>query len=101
MRTISSLPLDPIAFEKLKRIAPNLLAGARTGKENEWRTMPLPQELAFKLTNRCDLRCTHCYQWNETGYHHGLAKEKHGDLELSIVAKALEATKTVQSNVYL
>jgi len=63
--------------------------------------MPLPQEVAFKLTNRCDLRCIHCYQWNETGYHHRLTKERHGDLELSIVARVLEATRAVKSNVYL
>jgi radical SAM protein with 4Fe4S-binding SPASM domain len=86
-------PIDRVTFEKMRRIAPHLLGAERA--------TPLPQELAFKLTNRCDLRCTHCYQWNETGYHHRLTKEGHGDLELSIVAKVLEATSAVKSNVYL
>ncbi len=92
-RKNSGPTIDPVTFEKMRRIVPHLQAGGRA--------MPLPQEVAFKLTNRCDLRCIHCYQWNETGYHHRLTKERHGDLELSIVARVLEATRAVKSNVYL
>jgi hypothetical protein len=92
-------PIDRAAFEKLRRIAPNLLA-AQCGKDGDWRAQPLPEELSFKLTNRCDLRCTHCYQWNESGYHHQLPEsEKRGDLALGVIARTLEATKTLKSNV--
>src|SRR5438128_3989890 len=93
---------DQITFEKMRRIAPNLLAARRFAEDGDWRARPLPEEVSFKLTNRCDLRCTHCYQWNETGYHHQLVPaEKHGDLALSIVAKVLDATRALKSNVYL
>jgi radical SAM protein with 4Fe4S-binding SPASM domain len=98
----SGPPIDRAAFEKMRRIAPNLLAGRQAAEERDWRARPLPEELAFKLTNRCDLRCNHCYQWNGAGYHHQLTSaEKHGDISLSVVAKALEATKDLKSNVYL
>ena len=60
-------PIDPTAFAKLRRIAPTQLAARRDAAD--WRARPLPEEIAFKLTNRCDLRCTHCYQWNDDGYH--------------------------------
>jgi radical SAM protein with 4Fe4S-binding SPASM domain len=91
--------LDRITFEKMRRIAPNLLAAQRS---LDGRVRPLPEEVAFKLTNRCDLRCIHCYQWNEDGYHHHLSTaEVQGDLDLSIVAKVLEATRAIRSNVYL
>jgi radical SAM protein with 4Fe4S-binding SPASM domain len=94
-------PVDHAAFEKMRRIAPNLLAAQRA-QGSGWRAQPLPEELSFKLTNRCDLRCTHCYQWNDGGYHHRLAQlEKHADLDLSIVANALEATRSIKANVYL
>ncbi|SMH41868.1 radical SAM protein [Azospirillum agricola] len=93
--------LDAKAFEKVRRIAPNLLAARRAerdGVDTEWHARPLPEEVAFKLTNRCDLRCEHCYQWNGKGYHHGLGG---GDLDLAVVEKVLAATRELKSNVYL
>lgn len=94
--------LDQIAFERMRRIVPILAARRRSDEEGGCQARQVPEEVAFKLTNRCDLRCTHCYQWNEDGYHHQLAPaERHGDLKLSIVAKVLEATRALRSNVYL
>ena len=58
--------LDEVAFEKLRRIAPHYLDARQA---TDWRARPLPEEIAFKLTNRCDLRCAHCYQWGEQGHH--------------------------------
>lgn len=88
--------LDRAAFEKVRRIAPNLLAARRDG--DDWHARTLPEEVAFKLTNRCDLRCAHCYQWNEKGYHHGLGGD---DLDLAVIEKVLAATRALKSNVYL
>lgn len=88
--------LDRAAFEKLRRIAPNMLAARRAGED--WHARPLPEEVSFKLTNRCDLRCAHCYQWNEQGYHHGLGG---GDLDLAVIEKVLTATRELKSIVYL
>jgi hypothetical protein len=61
MEMKSGHPIDPIAFEKMRRIVPDLLAGQRSN-HGDWQAMSLPGEVAFKLTSRCDLRCTHCYQ---------------------------------------
>ncbi len=90
--------LDRAAFEKLRRIAPNLLDLRRSDDAESWAARPLPDEVAFKLTNRCDLRCEHCYQWNAKGYHHGAAS---GDLPLAVIEKVLVATRAPKSNVYL
>ena len=96
---ISTRPkFDRPAFEKLRRIAPNWLASRRPDESDGWQPRPLPEEVAFKLTNRCDLRCDHCYQWNKKGYHHGLSG---GDLDLTVVEKVLVATRSLRSNVYL
>jgi radical SAM protein with 4Fe4S-binding SPASM domain len=95
-----SSPIDPKAFEKLRRIAPGQLAARRD--PNEWRARPLPEEVAFKLTNRCDLRCSHCYQWNEAGYHRSLPlAERSEDLPLSVIGRTLDATREIRSNVFL
>jgi radical SAM protein with 4Fe4S-binding SPASM domain len=94
--------LDSAAFEKLRRIAPNFLAGQHAARSGEWQARPVPEEVAFKLTNRCDLRCSHCYQWNEQGYHRQLAPDaRGGDLELAVIARVLQATRERKSNVYL
>ena len=95
-------PMDRIAFEKLRRIAPNVLEQRRRSQSGTWHAMPLPEEIAFKLTNRCDLRCSHCYQWKEDGYHRQLsAAEMKGDLDLTILERVFAATHAKRSNVYL
>lgn len=94
--------LDRVALEKLRRIAPNALAVRRAQASDTWRPLGGPEEVAFKLTNRCDLRCSHCYQWGEGGYHHALERDaRRGDLSLDIVRRVLAATRTRQSNLYL
>lgn len=94
-------PVDERSFERMRRILPNLLAGRRT-EDGETPTRRIPEEVAFKLTNRCDLRCTHCYQWSDEGYHHHLsAADKRGDMPLSLIAGVLEATREIRANVYL
>lgn len=92
--------LDFKAFAKLRRIVPNQLAANRSGTNVEAR--PLPEEISFKLTNRCDLRCTHCYQWGDEGYHRSLVyQEQKQDLPLTVIAKVMEATRSTRSNVFL
>src|SRR5262245_6031414 len=101
MKSNPGPPINHAAFEKMRRIAPTLLEAQRA-EANDWRGRALPEELSFKLTNRCDLRCTHCYQWRDGGYHHQLPQaEKNGDLNRSIIAIAFEATRSLKSNVYL
>jgi radical SAM protein with 4Fe4S-binding SPASM domain len=95
-----SRPIDEAAFAKLRRIAPHQLAARRDA--GEWRAQPLPEEIAFKLTNRCDLRCAHCYQWSDEGYHHRLPRvDQKDDLPLAVVEKVLTATRALRSNVFL
>ena len=94
----STAQIDRIAFGKLRRIAPAALSARRDHRA----ARDLPDEIAFKLTNRCNLRCEHCYQWNEKGYHHDLdAEARNGDLDIAVVEKVLTATRALGSNVFL
>ena len=62
----------------------------------------LPQVLGIKLTNRCNLRCKHCYQWNEDGYHHDMPRDEQSlDLPLELFQHLLDATQTIKSRLYL
>lgn len=64
----------------------------------------VPNEIGLKLTNRCDLRCTHCFQWNDVGFHRHLDKKEvkvQGDLDIDIIKKLLEETRHKKSHIYL
>lgn len=62
----------------------------------------LPHIFGFKLTNRCNLRCKHCYEWNDQGYHNHLEKaDQNCDLDLNIILKCMQETDTVHPSFYL
>jgi radical SAM protein with 4Fe4S-binding SPASM domain len=66
--------------------------------------LEVPYEIGLKLTNRCNLRCTHCFQWNENGYHNHLSETavaKSGDLNIEVIHELLEKTKKAKSSLYL
>ena len=91
--------MDEVAFQKLRRIMPSFLTHRRDGQLN---SLNLPEEVALKLTNRCNLRCKHCYQWNEDGHHRDLPKsEQVRDLNFEVVREVFKATREIKPNLYL
>ena len=66
--------------------------------------LELPYEIGLKLSNRCDLRCTHCFQWNEEGYHKHLDKpevKQVGDMDIEIIRDIFKRTREYKSLLYL
>ncbi len=102
MKAQTQTILDQRAFGRLKRIMPNLLEGHRCGRQAKAsQPQAIPDEVAFKLTNRCTLRCHHCYQWGDKGHHHHLSPEAiRTDLDISLIEKVLNQTRDVGSNLY-
>lgn len=63
---------------------------------------PLPQEVSMQLTYRCNLRCEHCFQWNELGFFHNYdSKRKRAELSIDVVADVLNATSDHRAKVFL
>jgi radical SAM protein with 4Fe4S-binding SPASM domain len=63
---------------------------------------PLPQEVSLQLTYRCNLRCTHCYQWNEQGFFRDFSAQKQKtELDLEVVEDVLRTTAPVCSKLFL
>jgi radical SAM protein with 4Fe4S-binding SPASM domain len=92
-------PFDRAAFARMKRIVPMFLAGRRREAPT---ASAVPEEIAFKLTNQCNLRCRHCYQWSEFGHHRDLGRdEQRQHLPIRHVATVLEATRDHRSNLYV
>ncbi|WP_458119538.1 radical SAM protein [Paenibacillus sp. Z6-24] len=102
MQPRSEVTIDREAFKLIKRTVRNAAVSYRNKAKDPTYKMPIPQSLGIKLTNRCNLRCTHCFQWNEDGYHHNMEKaEQNMDLDPAIFKQLLDDTKSVKSRLYL
>ena len=63
---------------------------------------PLPQEVSLQLTYKCNLRCTHCYQWNEQGFFRDFsAQRQKTELDIEVVEDVLRTTAPVRSKMFL
>lgn len=61
-----------------------------------------PSSIGIKLTNRCNLRCKHCFEWSSTGYHHSMDNEcQNGDVSLNVIKAALDFTEDTKASLYL
>ncbi|MEE1742631.1 radical SAM protein [Streptomyces sp. BE147] len=62
----------------------------------------VPREVSLQLTYRCNLRCTHCYQWNDQGFFRDwdVAKQR-TELDTSVVEDVLSATAKVRGKLFL
>ena len=62
----------------------------------------LPQEISLQLTYRCNLRCTHCYQWNEQGFFRDFSPSRQRtELSLEVAADVLRATAEQRSKLFI
>jgi radical SAM protein with 4Fe4S-binding SPASM domain len=63
---------------------------------------PLPQEVSLQLTYRCNLRCSHCYQWNEQGFFRDFSPQRQkAELDMEIVESVLRVTAPMRSKLFL
>jgi radical SAM protein with 4Fe4S-binding SPASM domain len=63
---------------------------------------PLPQEVSLQLTYRCNLRCTHCYQWNEQGFFRDFSPARQKtELDIDVVENVLRTTAPARSKLFL
>ncbi|WTW93980.1 radical SAM protein [Streptomycetaceae bacterium NBC_01309] len=94
--------IDDKEFRDLKR---TVQIRSRTRKALEldptWAT-PLPQEVSLQLTYRCNLRCDHCYQWNDQGFFREFSSAKQRtELDVDVVERVLRATGSQRSKLFL
>lgn len=102
MQPQTSSKLDEKSFSRLKRKMKNIAVTSRMKKKNPEYVLPVPEEVGLQLTYRCNLRCAHCFQWNEEGFFHTLNQETvKKDLDFSVVKKVLNETREAKSNLYL
>lgn len=102
MQPKTTMELDPESFgrvrERMSRVS-NILRGIRADPSY---ARPIPDEVGFQLTKRCNLRCGHCFQWSDTGFHHDLpVVQQRQELDIGIIERVMAYTRPVRSNLYL
>ncbi|GEM62223.1 radical SAM protein [Sphingobacterium faecium NBRC 15299] len=104
MQPKTNLQYTQHAVKKIKQKIHNTKLCAKEREKDPKFALDVPIEIGLKLTNRCNLRCTHCFQWDIGGYHHSLDKselKKDGDLSFEIVTELFNKTKEANSSLYL
>ncbi len=97
----SAAGFDAERFGRLKKMARNKSESRRRLHKTPDYACDIPREIGVQLTYRCNLRCAHCFQWNEDGHFRRLGKEKQS-LELSpdAVEKLFRATRETKADLY-
>ncbi|AAK76881.1 MoaA/NifB/PqqE/SkfB family radical SAM enzyme [Clostridium acetobutylicum] len=86
----------------LKRTIRNISVPLKERKNNPRYATKLPDIVGIKITNNCNLRCKHCYEWGKKGYHMNMDKEEQQrDIDLKLFEKILNETKELKSRLYL
>jgi radical SAM protein with 4Fe4S-binding SPASM domain len=102
MRPKTSVRFDAKSFADLKRTAQIRSQTRRQLSRDPGHAPPLPLEVSLQLTYKCNLRCTHCYQWNEQGFFRDYSAQKQKtELDLAIIEKVLHETAEVRAKVFL
>lgn len=100
-RPHTQVSFDDRTFTELKRgLQIRVETRRKIAAEPLWAS-PLPLEVGFQVTYRCNLRCTHCYEWNAKGYFHQIPAAKQGrDLGVDVIEKVLAATAPTRAKAY-
>jgi radical SAM protein with 4Fe4S-binding SPASM domain len=102
MQPKTSVQFDPKTFARLKRTVQHMSQGRQECLKDPGYASPLPLEISLQLTNRCNLRCRHCFQWNQDGWHRKLDPARRSqDLDFDIIAKIIRQTASTTPNLYL
>lgn len=102
MQPKTEVKFDPKTFSRLKRTIQQMSQGRQESLKDPGYATSLPVEIGLQLTNRCNLRCRHCFQWNETGWHRKLTlAQRRQDLDFDLIAKIVHQTAAAKPNLYL
>lgn len=102
MQPRTEVKFDPKTFARLKRAMQHMSQGRQQCLRDPGYAAPLPLEIGLQLTNRCNLRCRHCFQWNETGWHRQLdVAQRNQNLDFDLITKIVGQTAAAKPNLYL
>lgn len=102
MQPKTDVKFDEAHFNRIKRTIRNMATGKRESVKNNLNIYNVPDEVGIQLTNKCNLRCKTCFQWNDEGVFNAYSKEdKDQEIPIALVEQILNATASQKSNLYL
>ncbi|MFD2878326.1 radical SAM protein [Paenibacillus rhizoplanae] len=102
MQPKTTQKFDEQVFNDLKRTIMNMSRASRMREADSRYAMDVPEDIGIKLNNGCNLRCKHCYEWNEDGFHRDMAREdQKKEIDIALVEKLLAFTREKKSKLYL
>lgn len=102
MQPKTKVKLDAEAFNRLKKTIKNMSLSSARRKQNSTYAAALPEEIGLQLTNRCNLRCKHCFQWNNEGFFHSMdTLSQKDEIDFEVIKRIFHDTSEVKSNLYL
>ncbi|MBB3114187.1 radical SAM protein with 4Fe4S-binding SPASM domain [Paenibacillus phyllosphaerae] len=102
MRPKSEIKHSAKDLQILKRTIKNTVETKRQKDKIPGYATPLPESIGIKLTNQCNLRCKHCYQWNEDGYHHFMTvQQQREQLDYHLLERLILETEEARSRLYI
>jgi radical SAM protein with 4Fe4S-binding SPASM domain len=98
----TSKKFTPGEFYDLRRTIAIKSETRRRLAEDPLYAADLPQEVSMQLTYKCNLRCVHCFQWNEQGFFHSYdSRRKRSELDITIVEDVLRMTAEQRAKLFL
>lgn len=102
MQPKTDVKFNKRTFDRIKRTIRNMSLGKRGLKEDSAFAMKMPDEIGIQLTYKCNLRCKHCFQWNNQGFFKHMDKTcQNEEIRIDLVERILNETSEIKSNLYL
>jgi sulfatase maturation enzyme AslB (radical SAM superfamily) len=102
MQPKTEVKFDKKHFDRIKRTIRNMAVGKRESVKNNFKIFEIPDEVGIQLTNKCNLRCKTCFQWNDDGFFNNYSNEqKNNEIDIDVICRILDETKEQRSNLYL
>jgi sulfatase maturation enzyme AslB (radical SAM superfamily) len=98
----TAIKLDEASFNRLKKTINHMSRASKAISVNPTFSAPIPVEVGIKLTNGCNLRCKHCFEWNSEGYHRDMdITDQRQEIDFRIVEKIFAQTRATKANLFL
>lgn len=102
MQPKTAVKFDKATFDRLKRTMKNMTTTHAARAKDPAYATEVPEEVGIQLTHKCNLRCTTCFQWNESGFFHHLDQQlQRVDIDIQLIEKIFHETQKARSGLYL
>lgn len=101
MQPKTNVKFDKETFERHIKNIKYIAEARREFKKNPKFSLPIPKDIGFQITRRCNLRCHICMLWGEEGSFNPLIrKEREVELDISAIEKVFRESKKAKSNIF-